>query len=319
MDMQEWLLEMRRNMMKEFNSRFESEVAKRMAQRLNEKKTIDSFKAQLTSAVPLPDFMFDDPDFWLAIVEQQFKSARITSEEWKYTHLVAILPKEIMQRAKGVVLKGYQSGSYDELKIVISKKHRFEAVNVVPLTTRASPDSATNSDVTEVEVHNEIVPICHSGYDDVSHENNSIDTISEICVPQSDSEDKNKVKMDEASTTVEEKHPIKQDQSRAKLSKVDVIRKQNPTICSTINPTNKQQLEVTGNVSRTSKIKEDGTKRVILVFSRDIQLAVWFDESMVTMGAALHQLRYSPFTNQIKTEDKYVPFDRGRPPEVLVW
>ena len=72
--------------------------------------------------VRLPDFIPEDPEFWLAQVESQFSTMSIRSEERKLRHLVAAIPRSLAPDVRDIVLHPPAVEPYSTLRDALLRR-----------------------------------------------------------------------------------------------------------------------------------------------------------------------------------------------------
>ena len=55
-----------------------------------------------TVSIRVPEFIPEDPELWLAQLEAQFRTSRITSQQQKFCHLAASLPRSLATDVRDV-------------------------------------------------------------------------------------------------------------------------------------------------------------------------------------------------------------------------
>ena len=73
-------------------------------------------------SLKLPPFWPSDPSIWFAQVEAQFQTRNITSQPTKYHHVISVLPPEIAQEIRDILLNPPTSQQYDYLKSELIKR-----------------------------------------------------------------------------------------------------------------------------------------------------------------------------------------------------
>ncbi|XP_037518379.1 uncharacterized protein LOC119395169 [Rhipicephalus sanguineus] len=74
------------------------------------------------SELKLPHFWPKNPRVWFSQVEARFQLRRITSQEFKYLHVVAALPPDIADAVDDVLASTPSEKAYDELKSTVLKR-----------------------------------------------------------------------------------------------------------------------------------------------------------------------------------------------------
>jgi len=64
----------------------------------------------------MPEFIPEDPEFWLAQLESQFSNMSIRSESRKFSYLVAALPRTLAPDVRDIVLRPPEINPYTTLK-----------------------------------------------------------------------------------------------------------------------------------------------------------------------------------------------------------
>ncbi|XP_071824414.1 uncharacterized protein [Apostichopus japonicus] len=79
-------------------------------------------KSMATVSIKLPPFWPGDPLLWFAQVEAQFATKRVTSQDTKYSYIVASLTPDIAQEVRDLLLSPPQADRYKTLKDTLIKR-----------------------------------------------------------------------------------------------------------------------------------------------------------------------------------------------------
>jgi hypothetical protein len=70
----------------------------------------------------VPEYIPDDPEYWLAQLEVQFKIARIANQTAKFTYLAASLPRAVAPDLRDLVINPPADNPYDALRAALIKR-----------------------------------------------------------------------------------------------------------------------------------------------------------------------------------------------------
>ena len=64
----------------------------------------------------IPEFIPDDPELWLAQLEAQFRTARISAQQQRFSYLAASLPRHLASDVRDILIHPPETNPYDALK-----------------------------------------------------------------------------------------------------------------------------------------------------------------------------------------------------------
>lgn len=71
----------------------------------------------------IPSFYQNDVENWLAVVKNQFKLAKITTESTKFSHIIANLPASATGKVKQIMIKEFQVGDLAKLESALVSQY----------------------------------------------------------------------------------------------------------------------------------------------------------------------------------------------------